>query len=123
MQIINVALGGNLIQHLENAALHEYKEQDQYHITRALPGGIFHQLYGKTPVANSAHHQGLLNLGCNLRATQFSLDHVIEGIECLNAPVIGTQYHPERMITENPSRSHINGLLIFQYFKTLLLSV
>ena len=122
MQIINIALGGNLIQHLKTHSFHEYINHDQYHITKALPGGIFHKLYGTTPVTNSAHHQGLFKLGPRLRATQYSFDGVIEGIEYPDAPVFGTQWHPERLLdsTQNHINS-VNGLYVFQYFKKLLL--
>lgn len=97
MQLINVALGGNLIQDLPTYHLHAYNNGDRYHITKALPGSILYSLYGNECITNSAHHQAINKLGENLRITQYAHDGVAEAIEHTSLPVIGVQWHPERM--------------------------
>ena len=57
MQLINIALGGTLTQHLPNASAHLIPEGDIYHGTRILPNTLLSELYGTTAVVNSAHHQ------------------------------------------------------------------
>ena len=97
MQLINVALGGNLIQDLPTKKLHAYDNDDRYHITKALPGSQLHSLYGNDCITNSAHHQAINKLGDHLRITQYAHDGVAEAIEHDTLPIIGVQWHPERM--------------------------
>ncbi len=100
MQLINVSLGGNLIQDLPTHHFHAYQNGDRYHITKALPGSILHSLYGTECVTNSAHHQAINKLGDHLRITQYAHDGVAEAIEHTSLPIIGVQWHPERMPQE-----------------------
>ncbi len=107
MQVINVALGGTLRQDLESASLHRYTDQDQYHRTAVLEGSCLYELYGGHALVNSAHHQGVGILGTNLRAIQWcEADGCVEAIvhECL--PILGLQWHPERL---DPLRTTLRG--------------
>lgn len=97
MQLINVALGGNLIQDLPTKNLHAYDKTDRFHTTKALPGSQLHSLYGNDCITNSAHHQAINKLGDHLRITQYAHDGVAEAIEHDTLPIIGVQWHPERM--------------------------
>ena len=104
MQLINVALGGNLIQDLPTSYLHDYNNADRYHITKTLSASQLHSLYGNECITNSAHHQAINKLGNNLRITQYAHDGVAEGIEHDSLPIIGVQWHPERMLTPSTSK-------------------
>ncbi len=112
MQLINVALGGNLIQDLPTKKLHAYDGSDRYHITKALPGSQLHSLYGNDCITNSAHHQAVNKLGDHLCITQYAHDGVAEAIEHDTLPILGVQWHPERM--------QVEGNKIFSYFANLL---
>ena len=46
---------------------------------------------------NSNHHQAVDALGRNLKAVQFSEDNVIEAFVHKSLPVMGVQWHPERL--------------------------
>ena len=96
---MNVALGGNLIQHLEG---HDSKSERHSiaHTVTILEGSRLHHLLGKTSVGvNSFHHQAAKNLGDGLIATAWSPDHVIEGLELPDADYfIGVQWHPEEFV-------------------------
>ena len=101
MQIINVALGGTITQDLPTAEYHRYQNADKYHIAEALPGSCLHTLYGARVMVNSAHHQGIGRLGENLRVIQWCpLDGCVEGFVHKTLPILGLQWHPERLNSE-----------------------
>ena len=107
MQIINVAFGGAIIQDLETAALHRYTDQDQYHATILLEGTCLYERYGKEAFVNSAHHQGLGRLGKGLSAIQWCReDGCVEAVIHESLPVLGLQWHPERL---DPKRTTLSG--------------
>lgn len=99
-QVINVALGGSLVQHLEighgeSHASYAYPRQHRAHPVAAVPGTIVERLYGAEFHVNSFHHQAVRRLGDGLLATGSARDGVIESIEHRNASVLGVQWHPE----------------------------
>ena len=98
MQVLNVFLGGTLIQDLRPdwRALHQ-GEEDVYHIVQCRPGSLLERLLGPSPVVNSAHHQAVDRLGSGLLPTAWSPDGVVEGLEHTNLPLVGVQFHPERL--------------------------
>lgn len=114
MQIINVGLGGSIIQDLPSADCHRYLGADQYHEVHNFPGGFLHLLYGETMVVNSAHHQGLGKLGKGLRiVSRCPLDQCIEGVCHESLPIIGVQWHPERL---DPAKTEAKGTALLSYF-------
>lgn len=115
MQLINIFFGGNIRQHLPTASTHAYKDGDRYHSTRALPGCTLHRLYGEYFTVNSAHHQGIDSVGRHLKIIQTAPDGVAEGIEHATLPILGVQWHPERLMAEQ-KKDAVNGSLLFQEF-------
>ncbi len=98
MQIINVAFGGTITQDLPTSLYHRYKGCDQYHDTTILEGSCLHNLYGKSALVNSAHHQGIGRLGTELQAIQWCLlDNCVEAVVHEKLPILGLQWHPERL--------------------------
>ena len=98
MQIINVAFGGTITQHLPTAELHRYQEGDQYHTSIISETSCLYPLYGSRLVINSAHHQGVNKIGAGLIPIQWcEADHCVEAIVHENLPVLGLQWHPERL--------------------------
>ena len=120
MQLINVFFGGSIIQHLPTADSHAYNNGDRIHISKASPNSILHKLYGEYFTINSAHHQGVGKTGKNLTVTQIANDNVIEGIEHISLPIIGVQWHPERLMEQSSKKTTVNGSLIFQEFLSWL---
>lgn len=99
MQVLNVALGGDLLQDLGSlAAEHRSGELDQpCHTVEVLPGTA---LTGHVPLAvlgvNSQHHQAVDTLGADLRACAVGPAGVIEAIESVTGWwALGVQWHPE----------------------------
>jgi putative glutamine amidotransferase len=104
MQLINVARGGTLIQHLPDdvghtdhrRALGSFDNAD--HDVRLEPGSLAARAAGETVHATkSHHHQGVDELGEGVVATGWSvLDDLVEAIEIPDARwCLGVQWHPE----------------------------
>lgn len=93
MQILNVALGGTLVQHLaEGATAH----QDTVHDITVLTGSRLHTIVGAERIAvSSYHHQGIDKLGAGLRVSAVAADGVIEAVEHPGADIVAVQWHPE----------------------------
>ncbi|MCS5719274.1 gamma-glutamyl-gamma-aminobutyrate hydrolase family protein [Herbiconiux sp. CPCC 205763] len=99
-QIIDVALGGTLIQDLGEGSSHRH---DDVPIERVMSTHEVHiaagsrLLDGLGPVAQtrSAHHQAVDRLGAGLAVVARASDGLIEAIEHTSAPVLGVQWHPE----------------------------
>ena len=83
MQVINIALGGDLIQDLppEQKIFHTSCQGDLVHPIFAPEGSVLHQLYGHIFSVNSAHHQAVDRLGEGLRATAWSESGFPEAVE------------------------------------------
>lgn len=107
MQLINVSFGGTIHQDMESASIHKYDGRDKYHDSVILENSCLYELYGKCARINSAHHQSVKRLGNGLTAIQWCPDDgCIEAVthECL--PVLGVQWHPERL---SPSETSLDG--------------
>lgn len=108
MQLMNVVLGGTLIQHIPdefpNCLTHEQPNPrtEPGHEVEVYGGTLLHRLarQGKISV-NTAHHQAIHNVAAGLCINAVAPDGVIEGIENPNHPFcLGVQWHPEYHITE-----------------------
>ena len=93
MQVLNVALGGTLVQHLpESATAHH----DCIHDVTVLAGSRLHSVVGSERiVVSSYHHQGIDELGSGLRVSAVAADGVIEAVEHADADIVAVQWHPE----------------------------
>lgn len=117
IQIINVGLGGTLYQDMPTAERHRYDGCDKYHSTIAEEGSWIFDLYGKHVTVNSAHHQSIKELGSGLIAVQHCPeDGCIEAIAHRELPILGVQWHPERI---DCRRATICGEKILSYFVSL----
>jgi putative glutamine amidotransferase len=119
MQLINVFFGGDIIQHLSCYQAHQYLEhldKDQVHKTHARPDSLLADLYGTTFTVNSAHHQGCGMPGKNMIYTQFTEDGVVEGLAHNCLPILGVQWHPERMCFPPTDDVLVDGILLLTYF-------
>jgi putative glutamine amidotransferase len=111
-QLLNVALGGTLIQHIPDevpgALAHEQPNPrtEPGHEVRIALGTLLHRVTGVEAMAvNSAHHQAVKQPGPGLVVDAVAADGVIEGIEdprrrfCL-----GVQWHPEYLLSDGDRR-------------------
>jgi putative glutamine amidotransferase len=106
-QLLNVILGGTLIQHIEDevgdSLLHEQPNprHEPGHAVAVKPGTLLHRISGSDEIkVNSAHHQAVKSVGPGVVVNAIAQDGVIEGIEDPRLPFcIGVQWHPEFGIT------------------------
>lgn len=108
-QLLNVALGGSLHQHLAHhseLAHDEWDRRDQaVHQVRLAPGSLLQGLVGlATLKVNSVHHQGLDELGHGLEAVAWADDGLVEAVESPGRGLLAVQWHPELIMGEPGSR-------------------
>jgi putative glutamine amidotransferase len=100
-EVLNVARGGTLIQHVDG---HRQTEEARVttHDVRIEEGSRLAEILGETRAAvNSFHHQAVDKLGGGVRAVAWSDDGVVEGIELAGPDfAIGVQWHAEGLIDE-----------------------
>lgn len=120
MQLINIYFGGDMKQHLNTSKTHEYRGKDQIHESSAQKGSFLEKLYGERFAVNSAHHQGVESPGQGIAYVQFALDGVVEGLKHRYLPVIGVQWHPERLCFEHRRPDAVDGGALLEYFVSLL---
>ncbi len=107
LQIINVALGGSLIQdmptYLTSQIDHNFSENHNApihgHLIQVTPDSKLAQCFPHGIEVNSYHHQAIKKLADGLSVSAFSEDGMIEAFE--GERLFAVQWHPERMI-ENP---------------------
>jgi len=104
LQLINVALGGTLIQDLQENGFENHRkgpEGDREHKIEVKPGTLLAKISGTlSGFVNSAHHQGLDQIADELKVSAYSEDGVVEAIEYKDANkpfLLAVQWHPERM--------------------------
>ena len=113
-QLVNVALGGSLIQDLgAGNEIHKRTDQDKQHDVTTVSGTLLQQISGNTGHINSAHHQAISELSEELMANCTSPDGVIEGAEWKDKEdkpwLLTVQWHPERIADKesNPFSKNI----------------
>jgi putative glutamine amidotransferase len=135
-QLLNVALGGSLVQDIPSRfgledSLHRRgssEEADEAHAVRVQAGSRLAQLVGATRIqVNSRHHQAVLRLAPDLKAVAWHRGgpdgpELVEGIEAKDSGrwAVGVQWHPENLVRlENATGQAARG--IFQGFAEALL--
>lgn len=107
MQVVNVALGGTLVQDIPTecpgALRHDQGDQrtTRVHEIRAEPRSILARALGATHLTvNSSHHQAIARPADGLQITARSSDGVIEGAEWTGDDwwMLAVQWHPEELV-------------------------
>jgi putative glutamine amidotransferase len=119
-QVLNVALGGNLYQHLPEdpgGGIDHRKRTpdapDTAHDVEVAHGSLLAGALGRegTTHVNSFHHQAAHAIGRGLRPVAWAADGVVEGVELPERDfVVGVQWHAESLI-EQPEQ-----LALFEAF-------
>jgi gamma-glutamyl-gamma-aminobutyrate hydrolase PuuD len=96
-EVLNVARGGDLIQHLPDVVGHEEHRavvgEFSEHPVRVDPSSKIGEVAG---AVKSHHHQGVGRLGEGLREIAWADDGTIEALEDPDKPfVVGVLWHPE----------------------------
>lgn len=123
IQLVNVALGGSLIQHIGEI------EGVVQHAPAKFPAGQDYVLHDvnietgtklaaamRTTTARVAsfHHQGLDEIAKGLKVTARSDDGLVEGLEHVGSGqwIIGVQWHPEDTASTDPHQQALYDALI-----------
>jgi putative glutamine amidotransferase len=101
-QLLNVALGGTLIQHVDN----HRQEGDRTALTQCLsvaPDSRLRAVFGSERLeVNTMHHQAVKTLGRGLRAVAWAEDGTVEGAESLDHPwMLMVHFHPEELVDKH----------------------
>jgi putative glutamine amidotransferase len=102
-QVINVALGGSLVQHLED---HDVRAQGRRHLAHTIevdPDSELGRAAGEHKLrVNSLHHQAIRKLASGLQQTARGEDGTVEGVESDDGLIVAVQCHPEELTTDLP---------------------
>jgi putative glutamine amidotransferase len=112
-QVLNVALGGTLIQDIReevsNALRHDPPTDDWFtilaHEVAIVAGSTLHAALGgeRRLAVNSLHHQSVRQVATDLRIVACADDGIVEGIEHPDRRfVVGVQWHPEALVDQHP---------------------
>ena len=122
IQVLNVALGGTLIEHLpdevgdniQHRALTDPETGKRLtppplHPVTVHKGSQLYAIIGETCVnPASSHHQAIRELAPDFIPTAYAADGTIEGIEMQDHPwLVGVQWHPEVTAVDDPTQQQI----------------
>ncbi len=119
MQVLNIALGGDLELHIPDVFGDEVAHrlpprEPTHHPVRVESGSALEEIYGQTefPVC-SWHHQCVRTLGRDLLPVAWASDGVVEGLLCEARPwVVGIQWHPEMQVADDPLQRRLFDALV-----------
>lgn len=109
LQVINVGLGGTLIQDLPYAPIDHRGPADRTVLAHELSlreGTRLHALTGRTTLSvNTRHHQAAGRVADPLIAVGWAEDGCVEALEWAGADywLAAVQYHPEDLVASEPA--------------------
>jgi putative glutamine amidotransferase len=120
IQLLNVALGGTLVQDIPTQVRGACKHYSQGINTTLLHNidieadSLLARVLGTTSMpVNSWHHQAVKTLGTGLRTNAIARDGIIEGLEAEDGrPILAVQYHPEECASRFPGFQELFDWLV-----------
>jgi putative glutamine amidotransferase len=107
-QVINVAMGGTLLQHLEGHEVRAFGRKHLAHTASVDPASeLGRAAEGRQIQVNSLHHQAVRSVAPGLRQTATGDDGTIEGLETDDGLVVAVQCHPEELTGDLPWASKL----------------
>jgi putative glutamine amidotransferase len=122
-QVLNVALGGSLLQDIETmqpkALRHMYdqevtpREEITHAVTVDADSLLGELIQSQTAQVNSWHHQAIKRLASDLKVVATAPDGIVEAIEIPGHRfALGVQWHPEWLYDRQPEMARLfNGLI------------
>ena len=106
VQLLNVAFGGTLVQHLpdgDGRIVHRDEAKQAMHDVEVERGSRLAEALGQTrATCRSHHHQGLDRIGDGFRPVAWAPDGLVEGIERDQGWTVGVLWHPESTAASDP---------------------
>ncbi|MFD9006651.1 gamma-glutamyl-gamma-aminobutyrate hydrolase family protein [Streptomyces sp. NPDC059582] len=95
MQLLNVALGGTLVQHVDGHA--DVVGVFGRHPVKPVPDTLYAGVVPEETAVPTFHHQAVDRLGTDLVVSAYAADGTVEAVELPAAAgwVLGVQWHPE----------------------------
>jgi putative glutamine amidotransferase len=120
LQLLNVRLGGTLLQHLPDRlpSISHQPAAGQFCDVevRTIPGSRTAAIMGERAIVRCSHHQAAHQLGKGLLATAYSveapgIEPVVEALELPDASfVVGLQWHPEEANDVRPFEALVGAV-------------
>lgn len=117
VQVMNVAFGGTLHQHLPELEafdqhrlpakvgfLHDIKVSESSRVAESTGAAAFS--------GYSAHHQGLDRIGNDLETVGWAGDGLVEAVERPGGWMVGVQWHPEHTASDDPTQQALFDALV-----------
>lgn len=102
-QVINVAMGGSLVQHLDD---HDVREHGRAHLAHSVdvdPRSELAAAAGERSIrVNSFHHQAVGRIAPGLHQSAKGEDGTVEGVESDDGLIVAVQCHPEELTADLP---------------------
>jgi gamma-glutamyl-gamma-aminobutyrate hydrolase PuuD len=117
MQVLNVALGGSLVQHVPAVTGQDHDRitdwRDAVHLVKVEPDSHLAEALGETEVeVNSLHHQAVDEAAPGTRPVAWADDGTVEAIELSGSPhVVAVQWHPE-LLEDRPEHQGLFQQLV-----------
>lgn len=114
LQVLNVAMGGTLIQHLPDISDRDEHREGVLHEVDLKPGSKVADAIGTNrPMCSSFHHQAIDRLAAGLVEAGWADDGTIEAVEVEGASwIIAVQWHPEDTAADDPSQQALFDALV-----------
>ena len=113
LQVLNVAFGGTLHQHILDHGRPGEPGGAHIHEIDVVDDSLLHDVMSTTRVTASCHHHQSVNkVGAGLRATASAGDGVVEGLEVDGAWALAVQWHPEDTAATDPTNQALFDALV-----------
>jgi gamma-glutamyl-gamma-aminobutyrate hydrolase PuuD len=119
IQILNVARGGTLYQHIaDDPGVRPHGQPGvaggaKQHEVTLDADSLLADVMGTTRVTASCHHHQALNeLGDGLRVVGRASDHIVEAVELDGAFVLAVQWHPEDTAADDRAQQRLFDALV-----------
>jgi putative glutamine amidotransferase len=105
-QIVNVALGGDLVQDMDDTVGNHRNRVHDLEVDETSPLG---EIVGRKTAVSCYHHQCIARLGAGLIPAAYSSDGVIEAVTLQDHAgwYLGVQWHPEDSAASDPVQAAV----------------
>jgi putative glutamine amidotransferase len=112
-QLVNVALGGDLVQDMDDTVGNHCNHVHDLDVDEESPLG---EIVGRRTAISCYHHQCIATLGTGLSPAAYSVDGVIEAVTLQDHAgwYLGAQWHPEDSAATDPVQAEV-----FRHLSTL----
>ncbi len=113
-QVVNVALGGTLVQDMDEHDSEIAHHRNHVHHVTVDHGTLAHEVVGESVEVSCYHHQCLAGLGEGLVVTARSEEGVVECVELASYDgwYLGVQWHPEDTWETEPRQLAVMRALV-----------